>query len=126
MNCSKCKNPIGENATVCGWCGEVLYTKNVVYNTKLEVKTSFNPLNYLFLFCSPVVEINGEKHRSSWGTQTFNLPEGEYNITIYIPYLSWKRCGENSITVNVVAGKTTKISFRAPHTVFSKGSIKVL
>jgi hypothetical protein len=95
-------------------------------DAKIEVKTRFFPLAFLFLFCSPVVEINGEKYRSSWGIRSFDLPEGEYNISIYVPYLFWRRCGENSIKVKTIAGRVTKISFYAPLIVFAKGSIKAL
>ena len=28
MNCSKCKNPIEDNSTVCEWCGAVLRKQN--------------------------------------------------------------------------------------------------
>ena len=94
--------------------------------TGIEITTGFFPLAFLLLLCSPVVEFNGQPFRSSWGTRFFNLPEGEYNVNIYVPYLFWRRCGENSINVKVIAGQTAKVSFRAPSTVFSKGKIKIL
>jgi len=94
--------------------------------TGIEIKTKFFPLAFLWLFCSPKIEFNGQKFRSPWGKRFFKLPAGEYNVSIYIPYLFWRRCGENSINVKVIAGQTAKISFYAPLIVFSKGSIKTI
>jgi hypothetical protein len=93
---------------------------------RIKIKTGFFLLAFLFLFCSPVVEFNGQKNRFSWGTRSFDLPEGEYHVSTYVPYLFWRRCGENSVKVKAKAGGVTKISFRAPLIVFAKGSIKIL
>ena len=93
-------------------------------NTGIEVNTGFMPLSFFLFFCSPVIEINGQKNRSSWGKRFFDLPEGEYIVTVYFPYMFWKRCGENSITVRVASGQVEKISFYAPLVMTSKGSIK--
>jgi hypothetical protein len=102
-----------------------IQSNNEAQKAQIEVKIGFFPLAFLFLFCSPVVEINEQKYRSSWGTRSFDLPEGEYYISIYVPYLFWRRCGENSINVRAIAGKVTKISFYAPLIVFAKGRIKI-
>ena len=94
--------------------------------TGVAVHTSFPPLSVFFYFCSPVVEINGQPKKSSWGSQFFELPEGEHVVTVYVPYLFWKRCGENSVTVRVTDGRTAKVTFAVPLVVTQKGSINVL
>ena len=91
----------------------------------VEVKLSFFPLAFLVLFCTPRVEINGHAHTVSWGTHFFALPPGTYQITIYFPYLTSSRCGENTAVVEVAPGQIRHVRYFMPPWVFVPGSISV-
>jgi hypothetical protein len=95
-------------------------------NSGIQVTTSFMPLAFILNFCTPVIEINGEKNARKWGTHTFDLAPGEYDIKIYFPYLFMPQCGANSIKVKVEEAKVTKIDYNMPPLMIAKGTIKVL
>lgn len=90
---------------------------------ELEVQLKFFPLAFLFLFCTPVVEIDGEKHRRPWGTHRFAIAPGPHRVRIYFPYLFWPECGANSIDLDLGAGESRRIRFYMPPLVFLKGSL---
>jgi hypothetical protein len=55
--------------------------------TGIEVQTGFFPLAFFLFFCTPVIEINGQKNSKSWGTHFFELQPSEYNVKIYFSYM---------------------------------------
>jgi len=91
----------------------------------IEVTLKFFPLAFLLLFCTPTVEINGMKHRRSWGTHSFGLAPGQYHVKIYFYYFFMPQCGENSADVTVSPGSVTNITYNMPPWMFAKGSISV-
>lgn len=93
--------------------------------TGVEVKAGFFPLAFLLFFCTPRIEIDGKVYKKSWGTHFFELPPGTHKITVYFAYLFMARCGENSISVNVVRGAVTRVRYNMPPWMFAKGSLKV-
>ena len=129
MNCPQCKNPISDNATRCEWCGVSISSSVTDVGTQnsntgtVKINTSFLPLALAWNLCSPVIEINGEKNRTSWGETQHNLPLGKYKVTIYIPYLTFRRCGENSVEFELKDGQLIHINYKAPLTVLSSGKI---
>ena len=94
-------------------------------NTGVEVKLSFFPLAFLLLACTPRVEINGHAHICKWGTHFFTLPPGTYQVTIYFPYITSSRCGENTALVEVGEGQIRRVTYFMWPWVFAPGSISV-
>ena len=92
--------------------------------TGVEVKVGFFPLAFLFLVCTPMIEIDGEAHKKYWGTHFFELDPGKHTIRIYFRYLFMSQCGANSIDVVVKDGETCRIKYYMPPWIFAKGSIK--
>ena len=91
--------------------------------TGIEVKTGFFPLAWILFFCTPVIEINGQKNSKKWGTHYFELEPGEYTVKIYFPYIFKPECGANQIKVDLKEGEQRKISFRMPPWMLSPGKI---
>lgn len=97
--------------------------------TGIEIKTGYLPLvplSWGLFFIKPVVEINGEKYKKSWGEHFYDLPSGEYLVKIYFSYMGNSKCGANEIKVKFEEGKTQKIVYKMPPWMFKKGSIKAL
>jgi hypothetical protein len=92
--------------------------------TGIEVKTEFFPLAWILYFCTPVIEINGQKNSKSWGKHFFELLPGEYNVKVYFPYMGQKECGANQVKITLLEGQNRKISYNMPPWMFSKGTIK--
>ncbi len=93
--------------------------------TGIDVKTDFFPLAWFLFACTPVVEINGQKHSKKWGTHFFELAPGDYTLKIYFPYMMQPQCGANQLQVTVSEGTTTKISYYMPPWMLAKGSMKI-
>jgi hypothetical protein len=92
-------------------------------NTGITIKMSYSPLTFIFAACTPVIEINGIKYKKSWGAHYFELPPNVYLIEIYAPYLMFRKCGANTIKINLNSGEQRHINFEMPLTTLSKGSI---
>jgi hypothetical protein len=93
--------------------------------TVIEVKTNFFPLAFILFLCTPVIEINGQKNKRSWGTHFFEVKPGDYAVKIYFPYLFISECGANQVKIHVSEGETKKISFYMPPWMLMAGTIKV-
>lgn len=97
--------------------------------TGFEIKTGFLPivpLSWGLFFIKPIVEINGQKNKKSWGLHFYDLPSGEYLVKIYFRYMGNSKCGANQINVKIEEGQTKKITYKMPPWMFKKGSIKVV
>ena len=92
--------------------------------TGIEIKTGFFPLAWFLYFVKPTIEINGDKHKESWGTKLFPLSPGEYTVKISFPYFGISECGANEIKVSLAEGQTRKIVYNMPPWMFAKGSLK--
>jgi len=93
--------------------------------TGVELHLGFFPLAFFLFFCSPRVEVDGTVQRSGWGKHVLDLPVGRYTITVYFPYFTMSRCGENSISVDVAEGRTTRVKYYMPPWMLAKGSLTV-
>jgi len=92
--------------------------------TGIIIETEFFPLAFFLFFCTPVIEINGQKNRRTWGTHFFELPPGFYKIKIYFSYLFIPECGANQIKFNISERQIRKVSFNMPPWIFAKGTMK--
>jgi len=93
--------------------------------TGINVKLKFFPLAWFLFFCTPVVEINGQKNKRPWGKHYFELEPGIYNVKIYFPYIMKRECGANRVDVNLKEGQVRDVSFYMPPWMLSKGRMKV-
>jgi len=91
----------------------------------LEVTAGFFPLAFFLFAFSPQIEIDGQAHRKTWGTHTFQVPPGKHTVTVYFEYLLMPRCGENTVSITVQEGQTCRVRFYMPPWMFAKGSMTV-
>lgn len=92
--------------------------------TGIQVKTGFFPLSFFLFFCSPVVVIDGQAIKTSWGTQVFQVPPGQHTVKIFFRYMWMAECGANAITVMVAPGQITRLSYFMPPFIYAPGSLK--
>ena len=95
-------------------------------STKIEVKTSYPPMAFLYESCKPVIEINGEVHKERWGTAEFEVEPGDYTVKVYTKYFFWRKCGANKISFKVQRGESKRVEFVMPQLTFLKGNIKLI
>ncbi|MBZ0120050.1 MAG: hypothetical protein K8H88_23880 [Sandaracinaceae bacterium] len=91
----------------------------------LEVRTSFNPLQWVFYMCKPAVEINGHRFDVPWGTQVAPMPPGQYHVKIYVPYLFGPACVAET-QVQIHPGHVTGLAYETAFFIFMAGSIRQL
>lgn len=92
--------------------------------TGIEIKVAFFPLAFLFFFCEPRIEIDGEAYERPWGKHFLAISPGEHRITVYFWYFFMSRCGENSISLSVAPGGIRRLHYYMPPWMFAKGSLK--
>ena len=94
-------------------------------NYSLKVSASFFPLAFFFFFCKPTIDINGALYQCSWGTHCFSLSPGNYNVTVYFPYIHLPKCGLNSVAIELLPGSRKHVTFYMWPWMFARGSMSV-
>ena len=140
--CPACGTPVPSGTVICIDCGHDSRSgqrvsakaesdkripgvpSSMPQDARVIVDLSFFPLAFFFYFCEPVIVIDKQRRQASWGMNAFNLPPGNHTIRTYIPYLFWKRCGDNSMHVTIGCGEVWRVSYWMPPWVFAKGSMK--
>jgi hypothetical protein len=91
----------------------------------LRITTGFMFLQFLLYFFKPTIGIDGgAQERHPWGTTDLALPAGPHTVHIEVPYI-FTKIGKATATVNVVAGQTVTLVYRAPLIVFNAGKVTV-
>ncbi len=93
--------------------------------TGIQVKTGFFPLSFFLFFCTPVIVLDNQPIRKSWGTTFFPTQPGQHTIKIFFRYLWMAECGANAATVTVQPGQVTKVNYYMPPYVYAPGSISL-
>lgn len=93
-------------------------------NSSIEVTVAHNPLAFFYMALTPSITINGKRERRPWGTHTFHLPPGEYEVAASYPWIV-SECGKNSVNFSLKAGEIKKVRYCARLIRFWPGSISV-
>lgn len=93
--------------------------------TGIIVKTRFFPLSWFLLFCRPIIEIDGVRHLSRWGSSYYGLAPGMHQVRIYFSYFWMPECGINQLVVHLSKGQVRKINYDMPPWILAPGSIKI-
>ena len=93
--------------------------------TGFETHTGFFPLAFILFLCSPIIEINGQKVKTSWGTRFFDAQPGNYTVKIYFKYVWMEQCGANQVQFTLEPGQVRRIQFNMPPWMFSKGTMRI-
>lgn len=89
----------------------------------VALTTKYLPLNWMFSFFKPVIEVDGQPVHGVWGANGIALPPGEHRLHIHVPYLLPSRVGEVDAAVSVAPQCATELEYAAPAWIFSKGSL---
>jgi hypothetical protein len=90
----------------------------------IEIHTSHNPFQWLFLFFAPKCSVNGQEYPLVWGTRTAPFPPGHYHLKVWVPYLFGPTCmGETTVTVQ--EGHVTSVRYETPFMVFMQATCMV-
>lgn len=92
----------------------------------IEVKASFIFLAFLLYFFKPQAAINGgAPFAVTWGSTPVPVPPGRYQVEVWVPYLFYRNMGRNGVVVDVPAGTSVQVAWRAPWLAFLQGKISV-
>jgi hypothetical protein len=81
--------------------------------SSVVVSVTHSPLAFMYRLFVPTVTINGKQERRPWGVHSFELPPGDYDISVSYPWLFSPECGKNSVRFTLRAGETRRIAYRA-------------
>jgi len=80
---------------------------------QINVEVSHSPLAFIYDFFTPTITINDKVYRERWGTHSFNVPAGHYEISVSYPWLFSRECGKNSVQVDVQVGESRTVTYSA-------------
>lgn len=90
----------------------------------IEVTVTHNRLAFFYNAFTPTITINGKKERKPWGTHSFSLPPGDYEVAASYPWII-SECGRNSVRFPLAAGETKRVTYCARFIRFLPGAIRV-
>jgi hypothetical protein len=91
----------------------------------IEVEAAHSRLAFFYGFFTPTIELNGRKERRPWGTHTFEVAPGDYEVAVSYPWLLSSECGKNSIRLSVGPGEMKKVRYCAGLIRYLPGKIGV-
>ena len=53
-----------------------------------------SPLAFIYGLFTPTIAINGQTHKRPWGTSSFDLAPGHYEVSVSYPWLFAPECGK--------------------------------
>ena len=75
-------------------------------SSTLKITTSYIWFSFFQAFCHPIVEIDGESHRTKWGTNSFPVTPGNHTISVYHRWLFFQKAYESTISVEIPKNQT--------------------
>ena len=91
----------------------------------IEIRTSHNPLQWVFYFIQPQASVNGVTYPLRWGTQLAAFPPGQYHVKIWVPYLWGPVCiGETYI--EVYPGHISGLQYETAFFTFQQSQVRLL
>lgn len=90
----------------------------------IDVDLGFFVLAWVFFLCTPRIELDGQPAITArWGVNRLAVAPGRHQVTCFVPYLFFSRCGASSIVIDVPPGGAAPVRWRAPWIVFLAGRI---
>ncbi len=100
-------------------------TSDMSNSARVIVDVSHSPLAFIYGCFKPTVTINGERSRRCWGTHSFELPAGSYEIAVSYPWLFAPECGKNSVKFDLARGEEKQVVYRAGLVRYRPGKMEV-
>ena len=118
----ECKAEISDKAPACPKCGIPLKTKS---ECRIEVKLDHAALAFFYNAFKPNVTINDKKYQRPWGTHSFDVPPGDYEVSASYPWLLSPECGKNTVSFTLKSGEAKRVSYCAGLIRYLPGTISV-
>ena len=80
---------------------------------RIEVSATHSPLAYVYARVKPTIEIDDSVTKRPWGSHSFSVAPGTHTVAVSYPWLFKRRCGRNEVEVEVGAGETIRVTYRA-------------
>lgn len=102
-------------------------TESTSTAAEIEISATFVVLAFLLFFFRPTFVVDGQAFTGQpWRTPVrFPVSTGRHSVRIFFPYLFVKECGVTDVDVDVPAGSTVPIEYKAPWLVFLAGRVSV-
>jgi hypothetical protein len=94
-------------------------------SSRLEVTAGHSSLAFIYDFFKPTITINGQASKRPWGTSSFDLPPGNYEVSVSYPWLFASACGKNTVSFILQAGEIKTVSYHAGMIRYLPGKISV-
>jgi hypothetical protein len=89
------------------------------------VVAKYPPLAYLYGLFTPTITINGHRQYRPWGMHYFDVPPGNYEVSVSYPWLFMSECGKSTVRFSLQAGETRTVVYTASYIRYLPGSIGV-
>jgi hypothetical protein len=93
---------------------------------QLVLTSKHTPLALFLYFTKIRIEVDGAAQTVEWGKQTLNLPAGSHEVRVYFKYLTKSRTGEAVVSVDMPAGSTVSLLYKAPLLMTSGGKLTLI
>lgn len=91
----------------------------------IVIRPKFFVLAFLLALFKPKGSINGAEVPLAWRQpNAFPVPPGQYQVSVWCPYLFFPRMGEATVYVDVQPGAAVEVTWDAPWVVFLPGRIQ--
>lgn len=93
---------------------------------RLDLEIDYMFLQWVLIFVTPTVAIDGFPQKRKWGRHFFDLPAGNHHLHVSYPYLFSSRCNPADVVVPIYPGMVTRMRYDTALFVFSNGSLRTL
>lgn len=98
---------------------------NAEASATILVTAGHNPLAYIYMFFQPTITINGVAQKRPWGTHSFDVAPGGYEVSVSYPWLFSAECGKNTVRFEIEPGQTRTVNYQAGLIRYLPGQISV-
>ena len=90
----------------------------------IEITATFFVLAFLLLFFPPTFVVDGQTMKGAWNKSTLvPVVPGSHSVKVFFRYFGMMDAGPGEVQVDVPAGGTARVKYRAPLLVFLKGKM---
>lgn len=82
-------------------------------SSRIDIAVRHSPLAFFYGLLTPTITINKQCHHRPWGTHSFNMTPGSYEVSVSYPWLFSSECGKNTVSVTLRAGESKKVTYTA-------------
>src|SRR5664279_1498167 len=92
--------------------------------SRVDVKVEHSPMAFFYGLFTPTITINDQSYRRAWGMHSFELPPGEYEISVSYPWLFSSECGKNTVKFFLQTRETKRVFYCAGLIRYLPGKIR--